>query len=283
MNGQYDENFRHDIEYIRHRKQIRNLRKEKREQAFYLKITAVIAIGLAIILIYACVRIGSLNKQVNDLSIENEQLTEELVSVSNEFNDLSALLYETSDIAISLDHENTELLNYNYELTEIVDSLEERQELYNKYEYALIREDGTRTDITFEHIKSLKDLAIEKGLNDQVIDLILSIVMTESDGYENAKNSKSTASGFGQFLSTTGTFVYERLMNMDEYSHDMAMNGSLNLEMMTEYLCYLNDKYNGNMDLVINEYRGLDSNEYKNKINHYLANSDLSLTTISIK
>lgn len=283
MNGQYDEDFRHDTEYIRHRKQIRNLRQEKREQAFYLKIITITALGLSIILIYACARIGFLSEQVDNLSVENDQLTEELINISDEFNELSSLLCETSDIAISLDHENTDLLNYNYELIEIVNSLEERQELYDKYEYALIRKDGTRTDITLEHIKSLEDLAVEKGLNRETIDLILSIVMTESDGYENAKNNKSTASGFGQFLSTTGTFVYEKLMNMDEYSHDMAMDGSLNLEMMVEYLCYLNDKYNGNMDLVINEYRGLNSKEYKNKINNYLANSGHSLNTISIK
>jgi len=285
----YENDSVFDQQYIRNKRQIRALRRENHEQAFYIKLMTVINVGLLAIITVCFFRIGgllnnieSLSDQVVTLTVSNKQLLLENESLSIQFNACSDLLQDVSEIAVSLDDSNKELLNQNAGLNEVLSAYVEREELYNKYEYALVREDGSRTDITYDQVKSLQNHASEKGMTDESVDLVLSLAMTESNGVEKAKNPKSTASGYGQFLSTTGEFVYERLMGMDGYTHDMSMDGDLNLEMMIEYLCYLNIKYDKDMDLIINEYRGLDLPEYKAKVNSYLNYNDLSLQTMRL-
>ena len=74
-------------------------------------------------------------------------------------------------------------------------------------------------------------------------------------------------------------------MNMDiTYVHDtVAKNGKSNLTMMVYYLEHLNDKYNGDMKCIIHEYRGERDEYYKDKVNSFLVNNDLSLDNITIK
>lgn len=217
------------------------------------------------------------------LKSENESLTEELQSVSEEFNTVSTLLADVSEIAVTLDSDNIQLKEDNMKLQEELISYQEKEELYNKYDYAIFREDGTRTDITYENLKTLEELTAEKGMTEESNQLILSIAMTESRGIETAENSTSTATGYGQFLSSTGKFVYTELMGNDSYKHsEIAKNGETNLEMMVHYIDYLDIKYGGNMTAVIDEYRGLHDESYMAKINKYLAKKDLSLASINI-
>lgn len=271
-----------DQQYIRNKRTIKALKRVTRKQAFYLRLMNIICIGLFLILTICFCRVVKLSHQVDDLTEQNLILTEQNENLQVRFNACSELLYDVSEIAVTLDENNNELLNINVGLNEVISGYENRLELYDRYEYAIIREDGSRTDIKYAQIETLQDLTEAKGMSEESVDLILSIVMTESNGIEIAKNPNSTATGYGQFLSNTGEFVYERLMGNDQYTHDLATNGDINLEMMVEYLCYLDEKYNGNIDQIINEYRGIDSVNYKEKINSYLVNNDLNLNTIRI-
>lgn len=276
------EDYLFDQQYIRNKRKIKALRRKTREQSFYLRLLNVISVGLLILLAFCVCRVVKLTHQVDSLTEYNTQLLSENENLSIQFNACSELLYDVSEIAINLDEYNNDLLEINNSLNETIIGYEDRTELYDKYEYAIIRKDGTRTDVNYAQIENLQELTEKKGMSEETVDLVLSIVMTESDGIETAKNSKSTASGFGQFLSNTGKFVWERLMCNEQYNHDLSLDGDINLEMMVEYLCYLDEKYNGNMNQIINEYRGVDSVSYKNKINRYLANNNLSLSTIKI-
>lgn len=288
MNTEYKEHL-YDQQYIRNKRTIKMLRKRSNEQALYLRIVTIIAVGLLAILLVAVFRIHNLLGNIDDLNAQVETVNQEKLALEQQnielqvaFDACSELLYDVSEIAIALDDSNAELLNTNAGLNEILNGTQDRLEVYEKYNYAFVREDGSRTELRYDQVKSLQEMAEEKGMTDESIDLILSIVMTESNGIEAIKSENSSATGYGQFLSSTGEFVWERLMGNENYTHDLAENGDINLTMMVEYLCYLDNKYNGNMNLIINEYRGIDSISYKEKINQYLSCSNNSLATVQI-
>ena len=276
--------YRFDTQYVRNKRQIKTLRKENAKQQTEIKILFGVLFSLLITIGFMGFKINQLSNSLYQVSEKNEVLLAENKSLSENYNELSQLLYETSEIAVTLDKEVETLKSDNISLNQTLKEYEEREELFSKYEYAIIRKNGTRTDLTYDNIKSLETITSEKGMSEESVDLILSIVMTESDGIETAENTNSTATGFGQFLSGTGKFVYTKLMEHDNYDHELvAKNGSANLEMMVNYLDYLDIKYNGDIDLVINEYRGENNPSYKSKINSYLMCKNLNLATINIR
>ena len=189
------------------------------------------------------------------------------------------ILKETNNV------DNESLKEDNLSMQDELNDFRQRAELYDKYDYAIIREeDGSRTDITYDNIKSLEELSAEQRLTEDANQLILSIAMTESRGYETAENSQSTATGFGQFLSGTGRFVYTSLMDGDGvYKHsEMAKDGQTNLDMMVYYISYLDEKYHGNLSSIIDEYRGTHDSTYLTKLDKYLGKKDLSTSTIQL-
>lgn len=261
-----------DPQYLRNKKQIKVLRNEVKMKDSFIRILTGICLTLVVLT-------SILLFETNRLS----NISDEYKHLSEDFDELSSLLQETSKTVEELDKQNQELIIENNSLNESLDILYEREELFNKYDYALFREDGSRTDLTYEDIKLVENLTKEKGMKEDTIDLILSLVMTESNGFEHAENGNSTAIGYGQFLSDTGNFVYTKLMRNDNYNHNYAKDGSINLEMMVNYIDHLNNIHNGDIDSIINNYRGLDDQNYKNKLNTYLACAGKSLDTIKIK
>lgn len=212
-------------------------------------------------------RITSLDRERIDKINENVQLTEDNAT-------LQGMLDEVSNLVISLNKENAELRAEIVSLKEELAEYQDREEFYEKYAYALVRSDNSRTDITYDQIKELERLCEERGLSEQAVNLILSISMVESGGDETCKNSTSTASGYGQFLSKTGKFVWTRLMKQNGYNHSIhPFDGMTNLTMMVYYIEYLNEKYDGNMTKLIDEYRGEDDPAYRVKLNEYLKKS----------
>lgn len=183
----------------------------------------------------------------------------------------------TDNLAIAED-QNIALYEENQELERAVTELQERQSKYDRYAYALFDTDGKRNDITYEQLQLLEQLCANSRVDQ---DLVLSIVMVESEGHSNCTNKKSTARGYGQFLKGTGSWVYEDLMGhaKGSYNHDMAFDGDLNLSMMVRYLEYLYSR-SSSTDSVINNYRGVKDTAYKNKLNKYLSNVGKSLSTV---
>ncbi len=222
----------------------------------------------AIKLLKVCNQYEDLAEEYDKLYNEYETVYEQNEQKDALIDDCRGEIQKLNSVLTEIDEQNKSLVTSNQEYYERICTYEEREELFDKYEYAIMRKDGSRTDLTYDQIKTVETLADEKGVD---TDLIFSIVMTESSGKEKASNSTSTARGYGQILSGTGEFVYTKLMKAGKYDHSLALDGDTNLQMMVYYLEYLCDR-NSTINGVISNYRGDDSAlpSYISVMNSYL-------------
>lgn len=242
---------------------------------------------LSHVLSYSCIKnlkeeIKVITKEKEDLEEKNLKLYEENQESATAYESSISLLKEVAEVAVELDKDNQKIVNLSKKQKRMLNKLQKRKKLMNKYEWALYNEDG-KTDISFEDIETLRSLCKKKNLSDDTVDLVLAIAMTESTGDAKCTNPNSTALGLGQFIEETGRIAYTVLMGHDSYNHKkVAVNGTTNLKMIVYYLEYLDMKTNGDIDKVIDYYRGLRSEGYKKKINKYLSNNNKSLLNIKI-
>lgn len=280
--------------YDRMKRRVSSVRQENQSLRFKLTACLIGMVGLFVVSVVSIATLVVDNYSLrNDLTVasekydtlmaDNQSLIAENQSLSSTYNDAVLILSDVSQIAYQLDQQNRTLNDDLNDALEKIKQYESREKLFDSYEWALFREDGSRTDISYNDIITLEELVDEKDLSDDTVDLVLAMAMTESNGNANARNVSSSAVGLGQFLSGTGRFVYTSLMGNDVYNHqETASNSETNLEMMVYYLEYLDVKNNHNIERVISCYRGIESPSYKYKINSYLAKNDLSLATIDI-
>ena len=280
--------------YDRMKRRVSSVRQENQSLRFKLTACLIGMVGLFVVSVVSIATLVVDNYSLrNDLTIasekydtlmaDNQSLIAENQSLSSTYNDAVLILSDVSEIAYQLDQQNRTLNDDLNDALEKIKQYESREELFDSYEWALFRKDGSRTDISYNDIVTLEELVDEKDLSDDTVDLVLAMAMTESNGNANARNISSSAVGLGQFLSGTGRFVYTSLMGNDVYNHqETASDSETNLEMMVYYLEYLDVKNNHNIERVISCYRGIESPSYKYKINSYLAKNDLSLATIDI-
>ena len=280
--------------YDRMKRRVSSVRQENQSLRFKLTACLIGMVGLFVVSVVSIATLVVDNYSLrNDLTVasekydtlmaDNQSLIAENQSLSSTYNDAVLILSDVSEIAYQLDQQNRTLNDDLNDALEKIKQYESREELFDSYEWALFRENGSRTDISYNDIVTLEELVDEKDLSDDTVDLVLAMAMTESNGNANARNISSSAVGLGQFLSGTGRFVYTSLMGNDVYNHqETASNSKTNLEMMVYYLEYLDVKNNHNIERVISCYRGIESPSYKYKINSYLAKNDLSLATIDI-
>lgn len=278
-----NDNYEFDPQYLRMKKENRILKNQLKTSMTFIKVVCCMAFFFAVVIMATSKKMESMEGEITRLKNTNAILVAKDEDLTNSYNKMSETLKTTSEAAVELDNSLTELKKDNIDLQNRIKGYEEREELFDKYEYAIIRKDGTRTDITYDNIKNLEDLCSEKGMNQEAVNLVLALAMTESDGTEKVDNNSSTARGYGQILSSTGQFVYCRLMNNSNYTHQLAYDGETNFAMMVNYLDWLNDKHKGNLNGIINEYRGLKSTDYIVKVDKYLSKSNLSLNTLKIK
>ena len=280
--------------YDRMKRRVSSVRQENQSLRFKLTACLIGMVGLFVVSVVSIATLVVDNYSLrNDLTVasekydtlmaDNQSLIAENQSLSSTYNDAVLILSDVSEIAYQLDQQNRTLNDDLNDALEKIKQYESREELFDSYEWALFRENGSRTDINYNDIVTLEELVDEKDLSDDTVDLVLAMAMTESNGNANARNISSSAVGLGQFLSGTGRFVYTSLMGNDVYNHqETASDSETNLEMMVYYLEYLDVKNNHNIERVISCYRGIESPSYKYKINSYLAKNDLSLATIDI-
>lgn len=280
--------------YDRMKRRVSSVRQENQSLRFKLTTCLIGMVGLFVVSVVSIATLVVDNYSLrNDLTVasekydtlmaDNQSLIAENQSLSSTYNDAVLILSDVSQIAYQLDQQNRTLNDDLNDALEKIKQYESREELFDSYEWALFREDESRTDISYNDIITLEELVDEKDLSDDTVDLVLAMAMTESNGNANARNISSSAVGLGQFLSGTGRFVYTSLMGNDVYNHqETASDSETNLEMMVYYLEYLDVKNNHNIERVISCYRGIESPNYKYKINSYLAKNDLSLATIDI-
>lgn len=194
--------------------------------------------------------------------------------------DYSETITELNSILETLDTQNKELVNANEAYYNELTELRRKAELYDHYNYALVDSCGNRTDITYDQLEILEDLLADSKVNDQ--DLILALIMTESGGNEKCRNSQSTAKGYGQFLDGTSKFVYCNLLNKDNWSPSVALDGETNLEMTVAYIEYLYEK-DENLYNALRRYRGKqDITKYVARMDTFLAHNNKSVYEISL-
>lgn len=183
-----------------------------------------------------------------------------------------------SKVSGELEKENTEIVALLQDQNKELATYKERAELYNLYDYALVREDNTRTDIDYEDIKSLQDLCIEKGLGKDAAAVILAISMNESQGYEDVKNPCSSAAGLTGLINATAKYSYETLLDNGKGSYDKSYvyDSKTNLQMSCAYLAWLKDRYKGNNEKMLLAYRGEEDKKYMKKLCKYLGVNSLS-------
>lgn len=212
---------------------------------------------------------------------ENESNIEKLNTCTTFIENADSIIEDLESQASELYARNQELVDTIYIYEDAVADYEDRLSTYEKYRYAALRENGTRTDVTYYQLKTAEEIMESKGLDP---DLLLSILMVESNGKANAKNPTSSARGYGQFLKSTGTFVYEELMNAGKYNHNvMAYDGDTNIKMMAEYLDYI-IRNSSSLESAIEWYRGEGGSvleNYISAIDSYLQNNGKSVAELS--
>lgn len=224
-----------------------------------------------------------IKKEKDELEDKNLSLYEENEETVTAYNSSIELLQNVAEVAVELDEQNKKIVDSSKRQARQLKRLQRRKRLMSNYEWALYDEEGIKTDISFEDIETLRSLCKKKNLSDDTVDLVLAIAMTESGGNAKCTNSTSTALGFGQFIEETGRITYTFLMGHESYNHrNVALNGTTNLKMILYYLEYLDMETNGDIDKIIDRYRGLRSAGYKRKINKYLSNRNKSLKNIKI-
>ena len=213
--------------------------------------------------------------ELQEMKSDYDSLKKNYNYLNGKYKSMSSMVDELTSISTELDEQNKAY----YEELKV---LRERKELFDKYSYAILNDAGERTDIKYDQIITLKELLKESSIDDE--DLILAWIMTESNGNEKAKNTKSTAKGYGQILDGTSKFIYTNLMNNNsaDWHSTIALNGDMNIEMMVTYIDYLYDKNNGDLYDIMRDYRGKqDISGYVSKIDSYLENADKSVEDIS--
>lgn len=151
--------------------------------------------------------------------------------------------------------------------------------LSDKYSYALYDTSGNRNDITEDLLQVLETSCNQWGVNPN---LMLGIIMTESEGHSYAKNSKSTATGMCQILRGTGKYIYEDLLGNGKgtYNHQLAYDPATNVQMGVAYMGTL-IKQRGSVYKAIQSYRGKTNvSGYVGKINSYMAKAGLSVDSL---
>lgn len=223
------------------------------------------ALGLSVIIAAICAMgmvffAGLYTKEVISKAIVEKDSRDKAMTVTvlqETVNSQNESIAKLSKISTDLYSENAKLVDQLDEL----DDLKEREELYDKYEYALVCNDnGQRTDVDYNDIKALQDLAEEEGLGEDAVGLVLAISVNESRGQANVKNPNSSAAGLTGLLKSTAKYSWEELLGNGKgtYKSEYVYNSEDNLKMSLAYIAYLKENTNSNYALLV-AYRGDDN------------------------
>lgn len=246
--------------------------KDKYYKKYIYRLKFLLIIGISIIIIVIGVMIVSINNK-NDNIIKLEQK----IGILTDYKDtLSNFEYDTNELKDEIEKLENQIDKKQLELNSIDKSIIEKQselnemscniDLIEQYNYALYDTMGNRNDITLNMLKFIITKCTTKNLDP---DLVLGIIMVESEGHSEATNLYTGAAGLGQFISDTGEFVATKYLNI-QYDHNITpYNPYVNVTMMIEYLSYLHNKYYNDTVSVLMEYSGGDleyAYEYYSKI-----------------
>ena len=111
-----------------------------------------------------------------------------------------------------------------------------------------------------EHLIYLINTCNEYGVDP---DLVLAIIWTESKFNPMAKNKKSSARGYGQFIKSTANSIANMLPEIQNYNHNVdAHDPYINIKMTVHYISILLNKSGNNLNKALQGYRGCNDKKY---------------------
>jgi len=137
--------------------------------------------------------------------------------------------------------------------------------LVKKYMY-VIKEAPLNKGVTLDLIAYNDQLCKEKNVNPH---LVWAIINHESRFNAKACNPETDARGFGQFIPSTAKSVYENMLKLGSYTHDLAYDPYISIQLIVEYLRDINTRQTNNVD-VLNEYGGYTAGRYYREIKAYM-------------
>ena len=222
-------------------------------------------------------KVRYLNMTVSAQEQQYATLEGKYAEVEEKYNTIFGSFADMVVVANQLDTENQEVKAAYDEQSAELQKFQEREELYDKYEYALFRdEDNSRTDIKYDDLKSLETLAKERGMGEDAIDLILTITQLESNGYADAQNPKSSAAGLAGLIKSTAKSIYTTELGSPygPYKHNpMAYDSELNLEIGLSLIDVLAEDNNRDVAKTVLYYRGTEDEAYQRKLERLIKNN----------
>ena len=216
---------------------------------------------------------------VANYSVEIENYKDDLKMLKDNYEELQLLAQDTNAFNKELLEDNDMLNEDNIKLFEECNRLSDMLEKYEEYEVFMFTYEGSskRTDCTYDLLEYLDELIADKAVN--CLPFYCSCIMIESTWNNHDYNPVSTAYGLPQFLSSTGEWVYNEMLDAPNgpYNHEMVTDPYISLHMMTEYVNTIFLGYEGDLKKTIDSYRGLHDEPYLARFNKYLAYFDLSI------
>lgn len=228
----------------------------------------VLVVGIAGTMLYVSLSSEFIPRKIHNVNVQ--ELEEKIATL------------ESNIVSINESHElekqefKDELMAREYIITELETNITKMDELaddiMSKYYYVFKTMDdyGTKDRLSFSHMVFLDEQCKEKNIDPHVV---LGLYNLESRFNTSAQNANSTARGVGQFLRSTGQYIYDKYLDYDKpYDHySMAIDPYINIEMTVSYLAHLSDIYNGNMEQVLIAYNGGElGNDYYERIDKYM-------------
>lgn len=159
----------------------------------------------------------------------------------------------------------TNLLKRQYEIMKpLIETISE----YNKLNKYISKYKGN--DFTVDDYLMVKEVSNYYGVP---IEISLAIIEVESNFYSAAANPDSSAGGYYQVLSSTGKWLYEKVLPEEirtkygAWSDDMRFNKEISIYLGNSYLAF---NYKGDWSRSIRRYYGSiheeNNNIYLNKV-----------------
>lgn len=245
--------------------------------SFILLLIVTLAIGFVAGVTYS--NIANLKEDLQreieyqkDSQVKNESLDALSAIIDNLNLDIDELYSNINTLNYTIDDKNMKISDLNLEIggrDDIISLFSQREELFNKYDHALYF-GGKRTDITYDQLVFGINEMEKRGLDPN---LMFGLFKLETGFKEDMTSDLSSARGYGAFLGSSGKWVYEDLLKKeDEYNHDMALNGYINMEMTAELLSWNMERYDGDIKKTLIAYNGNEIGPlYYDIINRYVS------------
>ena len=153
---------------------------------------------------------------------------------------------------------------------------------YRPYFYAMQSTKFNKYYLSEKDMTTVLDWSSKYGIDPN---LVLGIMWVESRYYPKAKSKTSSASGYGQFIKSTGKWTHESLLKRkDKYDHKVhPFNPDNAIPMMCAYLDHLIKISKGDIRRVLIRYNGNElGKRYYELIDEYFArvSSNINLDSI---